>query len=109
VRRHAAAAAGAVVLLLTLTACEDASQRDARHVVQAYLERLPSNGYRTDDVHCTRAARLVLNPVTTKRFLCTAPQRGTGDCDWFRVDARADGGARVVLVRRNAGCVLPSG
>jgi hypothetical protein len=107
--RRVAAVVSATALVLALTGCEDASQRDARQYLQSYLERLPGAGYRTDDVHCTHAARIFLSPIKTKRFLCTAPQEESGDCDWFRVDARSNGPARVVLVRRDAGCVLPAG
>jgi hypothetical protein len=105
------AAAGAVVLAaLALAGCEDANQRNARHVVQDYLRGLPDDGgYESDGVHCTKAGRLFLDPLRTTRFVCTVRLAQGGDCDWFQVDARKDGSARVTLVRRRAGCVLPAG
>jgi hypothetical protein len=104
----------AVLLLvlsgLVLAGCEDAQQSDARNVLQAYLRRLPDDGgYRVDDVHCTHAARVILDPVHTTRFYCSARRAQGGDCDLFRVDARKTGQAVIALVRRGAGCVLPVG
>ena len=103
----------AVLLLIVVAAgfagCEDASQRGARRELQAKLRRLPDEGgYRADGVHCTHDARVVLDPVRTTRYLCTAPREG-GDCDWFRVEARKGLPPRIVLIRRDAGCVLPAG
>jgi hypothetical protein len=109
VARRLAAVFSLIVVAATLAGCEDASQRGARQALQAKLRRLPDEGgYRADDVHCTRDARVVLNAVRTTRYFCTAPRPG-GDCDWFRVDARKDLPPRIVLARRNAGCVLPGG
>ncbi len=105
--RRLAAVLVAVAAAAALTGCEDAAQRDARHVVEDYLGRR-GGADAGDRVHCTHSARVVLDPVKTTRFLCTA-QRAGGDCAWFEVDARGDGTASVRLVRRDAGCVLPAG
>ena len=107
--RRLAALFALIVVAATLAGCEDASQRGAREELQAKLRRLPDEGgYRADDVHCTHDARVVLDPVRTTRYFCTALREG-GDCDWFRVDARKGLAPRIVRVRRNAGCVLPAG
>jgi hypothetical protein len=109
VARRLAAFLVLILAAAALAGCEDASQRDARRALQAKLRQLPDEGgYLADDVHCTHDARVVLDPVRTTRYYCTAPRPG-GDCDWFRVDARASRPPRIVLVRRNAGCVLPAG
>ena len=100
----------AVVLVLVGAGCEEAGQRGAREGLQAHLRTLPgSGGYVVSDVHCTHSGReAYFQAVRTKRYFCAARVQ-SGDCDLFRVDARADGSAHVTLVRRGAGCVLPAG
>jgi hypothetical protein len=107
---RAGAAVTGLALALVGAGCEEAGQQGARKALQAYLRALPEEGgYRVSDVHCTRNGRYAyFQSVRTKRYFCAARREG-GDCDLFRVDARADGSAAVVLVRRGAGCVLPAG
>jgi hypothetical protein len=110
VPRRLAAAAASTLLAFVLAGCEDATEHGARGQVQAYLRRLPNEGgYDVDRVSCTHAARMLLDPVRTTRAFCTAPRSQTGDCDWFRIDAGKDTRPTIVLVRRNATCVLPAG
>jgi hypothetical protein len=107
---RARVAAAAAVAIVFLTGCEEAGQRGAREALQAHLRGLPGDGgYRVSDVHCTRGGRVYFQSVRTSRYFCTARVAEGGDCDLFRVDARADGTAAITRVRRAAGCVLPAG
>ena len=108
--RRLAAAVALTVVAAGLAGCGDAAEHGAREAVQAYLRRLPDEGgYRADGVRCTHSGRMLLDPVRTTRAFCAAPKRRGGDCDWFRIDARKDRAPVVVLIRRDAGCVLPAG
>jgi hypothetical protein len=110
VTRRLAAAVALTVVAAGLAGCGDASERGAREAVQAYLSRLPDEGgYRADRVRCTQTGRMLLDPVRTTRAFCAAPKRRGDDCDWFQIDARKDRPPVIVLVRRDAGCVLPAG
>jgi len=101
----------AVLAVVLLTGCEEAGQKGAREALQANLRTLPADGgYRVSDVHCTHGGRYAyFQSVRTSRYFCTARLADGGDCDLFRVDARPDGTAAVLRVRRGAGCVLPAG
>ena len=108
--RAGIAVSGIAVALLG-AGCEEAGQRGAREALQTYLRSLPDDGgYSVSDVHCTRSGRYgYFEAVRTRRYFCIARVEESGDCDLFRVDARADGSAAVRLVRCGAGCVLPAG
>jgi hypothetical protein len=98
----------ALACALLVSACgEDASQRAARQALQAQLESEAVGGYRIDDVHCSRGARVYFSAVRTTRFICTARRSNGGDCDRFRVELVTDAAARVMLEQRSVGCVLP--
>ncbi len=99
------------VLLLVAAGCgEDAQQQRAREALQAHLRTLPGDGgYRVESAHCASSPRVgYVNVVTISRFVCAA-QNVSGGCDWFRVTLRRQEAARIVLLRRDAGCVLPVG
>jgi hypothetical protein len=87
-------------LALVAAGCgEDAAQHAARVAVQ---ER--AGGART---HCTPSARLYLEPIATKIFLCNVSRRD-GLCDsWIatRRGQRFD----VRLRHREVDCILPVG
>jgi hypothetical protein len=101
----------ALVLVLAGAGCEEGGQAGARKAVQAHLRTLPDSArYRLADVHCTRGGRYVyFGSVRTTRYFCTARVAAGGDCDLFQADALGGGRARITLVRRSAGCVLPAG
>ena len=94
-----------------LLGCEEAGQHGAGQALRAHLRALPADGgYRVSDIHCTHSGRIAyFQSVRTKRYFCIARVQRSGDCDLFRVDARADGSASVLLVKPAAGCVLPAG
>lgn len=100
-----------VVVLVLATACEEASQKGARKVVQARLRALPNaSDYDISNVHCTRTARIgYISAVRTKRYFCMARLAGSADCDLFRVDARQGIPPDVTRVRESAACELPAG
>ena len=106
--RSARALVVGVATALLLAGCEDAQQRSAREALQAYLRSLPDDGgYRVDATQCTSSPRIgYVNVVANYRFLC-AGHRKDGLCDRFRVTLRNHRSAIVVLVLRDAGCVLP--
>lgn len=106
----ALAVASGAVLSLAGTGCEEAGQRGARQAVEAHLRALPTARYDVTDIHCTHGGRYgYFQAVRTKRYFCTVRVERSGDCDIFQADALPDGSARVTLVRRSAGCILPAG
>jgi hypothetical protein len=109
--RRAVALAAVAALTLLATGCEEPGQHGAREAVETHLRALPDRARYGDlSVHCTHDARYgYFGSARTRRYFCTARVEASGDCDLFQADALVDGTARVVLVRRDAGCVLPAG
>lgn len=97
-------------MALSLTGCEDAQQRSARESLQTYLRSLPNDGgYQIDATRCTPSGRVAfVNVVATSVFFCLA-HRETGVCDRFQVRLQRHRAAEVILVRRDASCVLSLG
>jgi hypothetical protein len=103
-RRAAAALVLLLALVPVLSGCnaERPEQAAARQAVEAHLTGL--RGYE-GTVRCTRNPRPWFVSQQATVFICAA-RREDGDCDWFRVTARAPS-LRVALDRERGGCVLP--
>jgi hypothetical protein len=104
--RRVIVAAATIAMLLVVTGCavaEDRDQARARRAVQEVVAQ--RGGYPDEPVHCTHTPRPWLVEKQATDYLC-AVQLGTGYCDLFRV--QFDGFRKTVRLRdHRVDCTLP--